>query len=239
MPSSPVEKVRKRLGDRRIRKVKLDLVDKACKDHNVRSIADLGGCWGVDGLYLFRALDHGVGRAIEVDTHPTDGFLNQAARHREVELLRGNFGAKESAESVGEIDAVLFFDVLLHQVDPDWDQVLELYAPRARNLVVFNQQWVGGDKTIRLLELGREGYVKNVPFAEFHEQIFDHFDEIHPVHGRPWRDVHHIWQWGITDEDLEAKAEALGFSRTHFEDHGAFPGLDNFRNRAFIFSRVS
>jgi hypothetical protein len=193
---------------------------------------------GVDGDYLFHAVErHGIDRAVEVDTHPTPGFKRRAASHPQVELIEGNFGARSSAEAVGEIDAVLLYDVLLHQVDPDWDEILALYGERARCLLVFNQQWIGGDETVRLLDLGREEYLANVPLSEFHETALEHLDEVHPTHGRPWRDVHHIWQWGITDSDLEAKAADLGFKRAFGEDVGNFPGLANFRNRAFLFVR--
>ena len=221
-----------------MRRAKFELIDKACEDHGVRSLAELGGCWGVDGDYLFHAVEnHEIDRAVEVDTHPTDGFKERAASHSQVELVQGNFGAPDSAEQVGEIDAVVLFDVLLHQVAPDWDEVLDLYAPRARCLVILNQQWTGGDRTIRLHDLGPEDYLENVPERELHASVIDKLDEVHPVHDRPWRDVHHIWQWGITDADLEAKASELGYRRAFYEDVGQFPGLENFRNRSFIFAR--
>jgi hypothetical protein len=221
-----------------MRRAKLRLIDRACEDYDVRSLAELGGCWGVDGDYLFHALDqHEIERAVEVDTHPTEGFKARAAGRPQVELIESNFGAPESAERVGEVDAIVLYDVLVHQVAPDWDEVLAMYAPRARCLVILNQQWVGGEKTVRLLDLGPEAYLTNVPMREFHRSVLDRLDEVHPVHGRPWRDVHHIWQWGITDADLETKASELGFRRAFYQDVGRFPGLPNFRNRGFIFVR--
>ena len=221
-----------------MRRAKFELIDRACEDHGVRSLAELGGCWGVDGDYLFHAVEnHEIDRAVEVDTHPTDGFKARAATHSQVELVEGNFGAPESAERVGDVDAVVLFDVLLHQVAPDWDEILTLYAHRARCLVILNQQWTGGDRTIRLHDLGPEEYLENVPERELHASVIDKLDEVHPVHDRPWRDVHHIWQWGITDADLEAKASELGYRQAYYEDVGQFPGLENFRNRGFIFVR--
>ncbi len=228
-----------RLDARRIRKAKFGLVDRACRDHGVRSLADLGGCWGVDGAYLFHAVDnHPIERAVEVDTHPTPGFRERAARHKNVELVRSNFGSPDAVQAVGDVDAVILYDVLLHQVDPDWDEVLGAYGERVRCLIVFNQQWTGGSETIRLLDLGPDEYLRNVPLREFHERALERLEEIHPEHGRPWRDVHHIiWQWGITDADLERRAAELGFERAFYEDVGRFPGLENFRNRAFLFVR--
>src|SRR3712207_8336532 len=40
------------------------------------------------------------------------------------------------------VDAVFFFDVLLHQVRPHWDEVLNLYSA-AKVVVIYNQQWTG------------------------------------------------------------------------------------------------
>ncbi len=209
----------------------------ACRDHGVTSVADLGGCWGVDGAYLFHAVDnHAVNRAVMVDTHPTEGFMTGAARRPQVELVQGNFGATNSANAVGEVDAVLFYDVLLHQVDPDWHAVFGLYAERVRCILVLNQQWTAaGDGAIRLLDLGPEEYLANVPQSEFHSEALANLDEIHPQHGRPWRDVHHIWQWGITDASLRQTAAECGFREAFYEDLGPFPGLSNFSNRAFLF----
>jgi hypothetical protein len=236
--NSLLTRVEKPIAARRMRRAKFDLIDRACDEHGARSIAELGGCWRVDGDYLFRAVEHhGIDRAVEVDTHPTEGFKRRAAEHPQVELVEGNFGTPEAAERVGEVDAVVFFDVLLHQVAPDWDEVLAMYAPHTRVFVILNQQWTRGEKTIRLHDLGRDEYLRNVPERDFHLSVVDKLDEIHPVHERPWRDVHHIWQWGITDADLEAKAAELGFSRVFYEDIGRFPGLENFRNRGFIFVR--
>jgi hypothetical protein len=234
-----VLRLEKPFATRRMRRAKFELIDRACDQFGARSVAELGGCWGVDGDYLFRAVEkHRIDRAVEVDTHPTEGFRARASRHGQVELVQTNFGTPEAADLVGDVDAVVLFDVLLHQVDPDWDRVLELYAPRTGAFVILNQQWTGGDRTIRLIdELPHDQYLENVPERDFHEAVIDKLDEIHPVHGRPWHDVHHIWQWGITDADLEAKASDLGFRRAFYEDVGRFPGLENFRNRAFIFVR--
>jgi hypothetical protein len=100
--------------------------------------------------------------------------------------------------------------VLLHQVAPDWDTILDMYAKNVRALVIYNQQWTGPGNNVRLLDLGEEEY---------------------------FRDVHHIWQWGITDADLEAKVAGLGFKLLHKKNCGRFGRLPNFENHAFIFAR--
>ncbi|MET2801244.1 hypothetical protein ABXU74_20660, partial [Mycobacterium tuberculosis] len=52
-----------------------------------------------------------------------------------------------------------------------------------------------------------------------------------------WRDIPDIWQWGITDADLESKASELGFKLLYKEDCRGFGWLPNIQNRAFLFAR--
>ena len=220
---------------------KLALIDTAHRLTNFDSIADLGGVWGVEGGYLFHALDTmPVKRAVMVDTHPTEKFLAKARNYSQLEVLKGNFGDPQIARQVGPIGAVILFDVLLHQVNPDWDEVVRTYASVAETLIIYNQQWTGSDRTERLLELGEEAYFRNVPHRRTqdpYKHLFARLDEKHPDHDRTWRDVHHIWQWGITDEDLVSVAEACGMRLVHRADLGKFGRLVNFRNRGFIFTR--
>ena len=61
--------------------------------------------------------------------------------------------------------------------------------------------------------------------------------EVHPQHNRIYRDIHNVWQWGITDSDLIARMESLGFSLQFYKNAGAFGTLKNFENHAFVFSR--
>ena len=103
------------------------------------------------------------------------------------------------------MDAIFLFDVLLHQVAPDWDTILEMYAKNVRVLGIYNQQWTGSDTTVRLLDLGEKEYFRNVPVDptnETYKGLFTKLDQKHPYADRLWRDVHSIWQWGITDDDL-------------------------------------
>ncbi|MFT5232629.1 MAG: hypothetical protein ACI9UQ_000651 [Candidatus Krumholzibacteriia bacterium] len=39
------------------------------------------------------------------------------------------------------------------------------------------------------------------------------------------RDVHHIWQWMITNAELEAVMKELGYRKPYFADFGAFGDL--------------
>jgi len=220
---------------------KLDLIDHAFTSLEIHSFADLGGLWGVDGGYTFHALDqYDVAKAVLVDTHPTEKFNERRRVHSQLKYIKGDFGDKRVVGEVGEVDAIFLFDVLLHQVNPDWDRILEMYAAQVKCLIIFNQQWTASNSTVRLLNLGEKEYFKNVPHSQVekpYDDLFLKLDKKHPDHNKVWRDVHHIWQWGITDSDLRIKVESLGFHQVFTKSCGQFGSLKNFENRAFIFSR--
>lgn len=220
---------------------KLALIDTAMRLKGFDSIADLGGVWGVEGGYLFHALESfALKRGVMVDTHPTTTFIDKAARYPHLDVIRGNFGDPDVARQVGRVGAVILFDVLLHQVRPDWDEVIRTYAGISDCLIIYNQQWTGSRATQRLLELGEDEYFRNVPHKRDkapYRELFGRLDQKHPDHDRPWRDVHHIWQWGITDEDLVRVAGECGLRLLHRGDYGRFASLRNFENRGFVFAR--
>lgn len=230
-----------RLSRRVVNRDKISMIDRAFSSLGLESFGDLGGVWRVEGAYTFHTLEkHHPKDAALVDTHLTPTVVNRAKSYPELRVINGNFGNQTVANEVGKVDAVFLFDVLLHQVAPDWDTILEMYARNVRSLLIYNQQWVGSDKTVRLLDLGEEEYFRNVPHGrgdETYKNLFGKLDQTHPDHGRPWRDVHHIWQWGITDADLESKVEELGFKLLHKKNCGRFGRLPNFENHAFIFAR--
>lgn len=207
----------------------------------LRSFADLGGVWGIHGAYTFYVLRaHRPQAAALVDTNLTDEVRSRARAFPNLRLLEGNFGEAGMPERVGRVDAVLLFDVLLHQVRPDWSQVLEMYAAVTDCFIVYNQQFIAGDRTVRLIDLGVEEYFRHVPFDRTrpgYRELVERPDEINEEHRRPWRDVHNIWQWGITDGDLVAQAEALGFAVLHRKNHGRFGDFPSFENHSFIFRR--
>jgi len=220
---------------------KLEIIDYAFISFKLNSFADLGGVWGVDGGYTFYTIDkYNVKKAVLIDTHPTPNTLAQGENHPQLRIIQGNFGDERILRKVGDVDAIFLFDVLLHQVAPNWDRILEMYASLACCFVVYNQQWTGSDHTIRLLDLGEKEYFDNVPHNRLDKPyncLFQKLDQKHPDHDRPWRDVHHIWQWGITDNDLISKIESLGFSLQFFKNCGRCGDLKNFENHAFVFKK--
>ncbi len=220
------------------------LIDQAFTlcDPPPRSFADLGGVWGVDGAYTFYTLQkHRPERAFIADTSFTEPTRERKKAWDNLTLVRGNFGSPAVAEQIGQVDAVFLFDVLLHQVKPDWQDVLKLYAPNTNVFVIFNQQWTGSNETVRLIELGKEAYFKNVPHAEtepIYEHLFQKLDEpFRPGGDRLWRDLTSVWQWGMTDEVLTQVLTDLGFDLLWTRNFGRFGSLPNFENHAFVFQR--
>jgi hypothetical protein len=226
---------------RRIVNDKVDIIDQAFSSLRIESFADLGGVWRVEGAYTFHALDkYRVKDAVLVDTHPTPTVVARAKSYPQLRLIKGSFGDQAVVDEVGRVDAVFLFDVLLHQVSPDWDTILEMYAKNVNSLLIYNQQWTGSNTTVRLLDLGEKEYFRNVPATRYNKayrNLFEKLDQKHPDHDKPWRDVHHIWQWGITDADLESKIAQLGFKLVYKKECGRAFRLPNFENHAFIFSR--
>jgi hypothetical protein len=217
--------------------LKLRAIDHAFERLGSRSLADLGGVWAVDGGYALYAADrHSAERVVICDDDFTEPLLSRAARDPRVELAEGNFGGSEAVAAVGQVDAILLFDVLLHQVRPDWDEILELYGPATRSFVLAGPWW-NGERTERLVELGRDRYLAAVPSEPIYEEIWERLDEHNPRRGRLWRDCHDIWQWGITEADLTATLERMGFELSHREQAGAWMGLSDFDDIAFVYTR--
>ncbi|MDJ0633114.1 MAG: hypothetical protein QNJ34_07980 [Xenococcaceae cyanobacterium MO_188.B29] len=206
------------------------------------SFADLGGIWNVDGAYtLYTLHKYGAKSAFLVDTNFTDTFHKKSRSEDSLKLIQGNFGEKSVAEQIGKVDAIFLFDVLLHQVKPDWNEILEIYSKHTNYFLVYNQQWIGSENTVRLIDLGRDEYLKNTPHTEESpncKAVFEKMNEIHPQHKRIWRDIHNVWQWGITDRDLLRHMENLGFKMQWYKNFGRFASLPNFENHAFVFQKI-
>lgn len=222
-----------------LHEIKKRVIDVAFGRADTRSFADLGGVWAVDAGYTFYALErHRPGRAVLVDEDITSPVRARAGRHANLNLLERNFGEIDPAAELGSVDAVFMFDVLLHQVAPNWDELLGRYAEVTRDFLIVNPQFVESETSVRLLELGRERYTELVPQQANEEQIWERFNDFDKSRGRLFRDVHNIWQWGIVDEDLRVRMEALGFELVYFENAGQWRDLPAFENHAFVFTRA-
>lgn len=221
---------------------KLDLIDFALR-RGSRIFVDLGGMWRVNGGYSVYCADHKARRVTLVDFSATPEFLAEQRKRKTLVFLERNFALPETAKEVGEVDCVLLFDVLLHQVKPDWDEVLKAYAPYTKQFLIFNQQFTGAH-TVRLIDQGPEWYLRHVPHGPSdtreYKELFELGDQLHPRYsdGRTYRDMHDVWQWGIADQDLKRKMEEYGFSMIYERDCGPFPGVEEISDKAFVFARA-
>lgn len=204
------------------------------------SFADLGGVWKVNAAYTIHSLrQQGVKRGALVDTDYPRRLREKLQNLPQLKVVQGDFGREETAAEVGEIDVLYMFDVLLHQANPHWNEVLAMYAKSCTCFVIYNQQYVLGEDAVRLTDLPLEKYAELTSDYryDFYRQVFEHKSEMHPQHNKPWGDIHNITQCGITDKALRMTMANLGYDEVYFSNHGRFLDLPAFENHAFIFRR--
>lgn len=213
---------------------KLRAIDFAVDRVAARSVADLGGVWAVEAGYTRYALDRpGVERAVLVDTGISETVRGLAAADSRLRLVDGEFGAPESVDAVGDVDVVLLFDVLLHQVSPDWDEVLRRYAARSRCIVVVEPTSTR-DSVVRLWDLGELGYRAETP-ADGALPEWSRLDEVDPRYERPHRDVHEYWQWALPDSARRQVMQDCGWRCVYWADHGQWRDVPSSRTVATVY----
>jgi len=180
-----------------------------------------------------------IERAVIVDTDYPERLYRSLSSLHHLTVIRGDFADASIASQVGQVDVLFFFDALLHQANPDWDSVLRQYATHATCVIVYNQQYVKDGMSVRLTALPLEEYthLTSDRRVEFYHQVYAHRTEIHPRHRKPWIDIYNIAQWGITDADLRATMQTLGFSEVYYQNYGRFLNLPAFENHGFVFKR--
>lgn len=204
------------------------------------TFADLGGVWKVNAAYTRYALNnYSPEKAYLIDTNFSPQILAKLNKYKNLEIIQDDFATDRVVDEIKRVDALFLFDVLLHQVDPDWEQVLQKYARITDCMIIYNQQIVGYESSIRLTGLPLPEYKKLVPKRRdnFYEIIYQKDQEIHPNYQKPWKDIHNIWQWGITDKDLQNKMESLDYKLAYFHNYGHFADLKDFEDHAFVFLR--
>jgi hypothetical protein len=218
---------------------KLAAIDYAVSELHIESFASLeiGQAYGQYALYAIDQAHIQSGALINVGPRRSSDYLlsaiEQSAERPGMRLLDGSFSDPGTVADIGQVDAILLFDVLHRMGEPDWTDVLEMYAPATSCFVIANPQWESDDASVRLTDLGREKFLAAVPPWQSHMELFDHLDGTVQRH----RDATDVWQWGITDADLEAKLEGLGFTLARDWRLNPPPGTDGFVNKAFVFTR--
>jgi hypothetical protein len=221
---------------------KFSLIDYTFKNLLTKpaAFADLGGVWKVNAAYTRYALDNYFPeKAYLIDTNFSPRILTKLNRYKNLEIIQADFADDKVVDQIRKVDALFLFDVLLHQVNPDWDQILQKYARITDCMIIYNQQIVGYDTSIRLTSLPLAEYKELVPKRrdDFYETIYRKDQEIHPQYQKPWKDIHNIWQWGITDKDLQDKMDMLGYQLAFYHNYGRFTCLKDFEDHAFVFLR--
>lgn len=205
---------------------------------DARSFADLGGVWRINAAYTEYTLRNFViNKAFLVDTDFPVGLKQRLSRWKQLAIQEADFAYDDVVAALHAVDVVYFFDVLLHQASPDWHRVLEKYARICRCMIIYNQQWVQSTSSVRLTRLPIEEYVRIVPSEkqELYRTYFERADDIHPKFQKKYIDIHNMWQWGISDDDLRRTMNELGFREVFYKNFGQFVNLQSFENHAFIF----
>ncbi len=207
---------------------KLELLDTAFELTEFRSFADLGACWGVDGAYTFHAAElcgNELERAVIVDGHLTPLTRERAKEVPNVELVQALLGSDQALDEVGKVDALIMYDILLHQVKPDWDRFLLNWLPHTDALIIFNQNWLKTPRTIRFVDRGLDWYYENVYVWEDDWNTRDRLESWFKRHnerdadGRLERDNHWYWQFGIRPLELVGLLARNGFELVYMKRH--------------------
>ena len=172
---------------------KAELLDRAYKIQPFASVVDLGGCWGVNGGYTHYLLrKYPLDRAMIVDGNITRITRERAEPFSHLSLIEGSLGDDEISQQVGKVDAAIMFDILLHQVKPDWNEFLRMWSKRADMLVIYNPNWLGPN-TLRFITLGLEEFLHRVYCTDKRRVVewFARHDEYCEREQRLWKDVHY------------------------------------------------
>ena len=223
-----------------VNREKFSLIDHVFNNDaiSIHSFADLGGVWNVNAAYtLYTLKKYTIDRAFLVDTNFNTIVDKKVKKYSHLHKITGDFTQDDVIDKLKGVDVIFLFDVLLHQVNPDWNVVLEKYSAVTKCIIIYNQQLINADKTLRLTDLSLEEYKALAPARNdnLYEYIYTHGQDIHPEYQKPWKDIHNFWQWGITDSDLRNQMKNLKFEEIYYKNHGRFSNLPAFENHSFVF----
>jgi hypothetical protein len=222
---------------------KAALALRAVRQYGVKTFADLGACWGVNAGYTLFLLDNApIEQAYVVDQWVSPLSRQRGEKHENLSFVGGRiFNDLELIKDFPQVDALIMYDILLHQVNLNWDEFLTEWSKRTNMFIIYNQMWSLHPHTVRFVDFGPEWFKKWVLYTNDAslDRWFDNLDAIDPATGRPLRDSHTFWQWGITRDDLIKHVESLGFRLEYFEDYGPVrPQMTWIPCQGFVFTKV-
>ena len=221
---------------------KVELLCLAAQHFTIDSLCDIGGVWGVDGGYSIYAKNViGIPKVRLIDSHWTESAKRLCA---DAGVQIEESFCSDSLEKLKDEswDAVCLFHFLLHQVSPDWREILRSLAPSVDYFLINNPQWTNGKMGFRLLDEGIEKYFSYVPHQKTEESYAKMIESPHDFddfHQKANRDLHHIWQWAITNDDLFDCMNSLGFSLKYMRPSTVWEHNENFQDFGFIFEKDS
>ncbi len=217
---------------------KLDLLCLANDLYNPNSLCDIGGIWGVDGGYgVYAKTVLGIENVRIVDSHWTD-TAKQCCKDSGVKIVDSFIDTYLNEDKLGNTDCVCLFHFLLHQVSPDWREILRQLSSLVKIVIINNPQWINGKAGFRLTELDSNEYFSLVPHTENEANYKDLYNaplEIDPLHKKPRRDLHHFWQWAITNNDLISWMNSLGYDLKYIRPSSVWSHNKHFQDYGFIF----
>lgn len=225
----------------RVTVFKKEVIDYAFSRFEISSVAELGCIWGVDGAYGQYIHDKYHPQVTMVDAIWSDEARKKCAVRPDIKTIDGNFCDTDMPERIGKVDVVIFFDILLHMVAPNWDELLRMYSDHTDMFLIVNPQLTSTDITVRLLDLGHDEYFRNIPHPPdypIYKRVFENPWEMDLSQNKPLRDTFYIWQWGITNHDLIDKMDKLGFELTMMQKGTLYYGeARDFHDYGFIFKK--
>lgn len=222
---------------------KKDVIDYAFAHLNINRVAELGCVWGVDGAYGQYIHDrYEPDEVVMVDAIWNENALSLCSERKNITVVDDLFSGFHMPEKIGKVDTIIFFDILLHMVSPNWDEVLRMYAKYTDSFLIVNPQFFGSPTTVRLLDLDTDEYFSHIPHPPdypIYKKVFDEPYKMDESQKKPLRDCFYIWQWGITNHDLIDKMKQLGFEVIYLQgDHLCYGKSKKFVNYGFVFKRI-
>jgi hypothetical protein len=191
---------------------KLEMLDRTLP---VTAACVFGDVWRVGAGYTRHILEAGTEHVMLVDSLETSELLQLRLEHPRLEFRKGDFSSPLFMASLRErFDAVVLFDVLLHQAT--LLEALHLTLDRALHKAVIVQPV--------LAEQELSNSVVYLPGSADRELLDPGGDELQVFPDLDPTVVNHTrWLWGMTPSFLRSALAGEGFEITYEETLGPLP----------------